>query len=279
MNTWTHLLASGGLALMALIIHAAIRNDQNTSALDVARYYTMTRERGDVNLAKQALGNDDAWLRTECRTNVSKPIATTDACVLERRALRNKILGAMNCFAYSSQMCSYLRTVTAGIVQNKTIGGTELTIGRSLTGIVPGTSINYRQLLYNAVEKAPLLFHNSYRAAQKDDFYVLHTILYTLVAFAIFGNILVHYFDTYAMSWSNRLIMRILVLGLSTLFVSFMFLINAGGAAFTVIAGIWLPAVIVLIYYEAFLDASITRPWCVLCLVCSPFLPPPLADP
>ena len=267
MNTWTHLLASGGLALMALIIHAAIRNDQNTSALDVARYYTMTRERGDVNLAKQALGNDDAWLRTECRTNVSKPIATTDACVLERRALRNKILGAMNCFAYSSQMCSYLRTVTAGIVQNKTIGGTELTIGRSLTGIVPGTSINYRQLLYNAVEKAPLLFHNSYRAAQKDDFYVLHTILYTLVAFAIFGNILVHYFDTYAMSWSNRLIMRILVLGLSTLFVSFMFLINAGGAAFTVIAGIWLPAVIVLIYYEAFLDASITRPWCVLCRV------------
>jgi hypothetical protein len=25
--------------------------------------------------------------------------------------------------------------------------------------------------------------------------------------------------------------------------------------------GIWLPSLIVLLYYEAFLDATITRPW------------------
>lgn len=263
MNTWTHLLATTALALMAVIIHIMIRNDANVRPLDTARYYTMVRERGDVGTAKQLVANEDSWLSAGCRPNVSKALPTTDPCVEERRALRNRILAAMNCFTYSSQVCSYLRNITAGIIQNRTISGTVYATGRSLVGTVPSQgALTYRQLLYNAIEQAPLLFHNSYRAAQADDSYVLRTVLYNFVATAIFGNLLVHYLDQYHMTWGKRLAMRILVFALTTFLVSFFFLLSGMGSFFTAGVGIWLPSLVVLLYYEAFLDATITRPWC-----------------
>lgn len=264
MNTWTHLLATTALALLAVIIHAMIRNDANVRPLDTARYFTMVRERGDITAAKQLVSNDDTWLSPACRSNVSKALPTTDPCIDERRALRNKILAAMNCFTYSSQVCSYLRNITAGIIQNRTISGTVTAVGRSLVGTVPNQgSLTYRQLLYNAIEQAPYLFHNSYRAAQSDDSYVLRTVLYLLVVFAILGNIWVHFIDQYHMRWGSRLIMRIVVFSLSTFVVPFFFLLGGMGSFFTAGVGVWLPGLVVLLYYEAFLDASITRPWCV----------------
>ena len=262
MNTWTHLFAAGGLALMALIIHVSIRNNDNIRLLDTARYYTMVRERGDVSGAKSLVSSEDAWLSLACRLNVSKALPTSDACIDERRVLRNKILAAMNCLTYSSQVCSYLRTITAGIIQNKTIAGTTYAVGRTLLGTVPNLgTLTYRQLLYNAIENAPYLFHNAYRAAQYDDSYVLRTILYNTVVFAILANILVHILDTWEMSWGQRLFMRVLTFSLSTIVLMFLFLINNAGSSLTALLGIWAPSVVVLLYYEAFLDQSVTRPW------------------
>jgi hypothetical protein len=263
MNTWTQLLATTALALLAIIIHGLMRNDANVRPLDTARYYTMVREKGDVSTAKMLVSSDEGWLSMGCRIqNVSKALPTTDACVEERRALRNKILAAMNCFSYSSQVCSYLRNITAGIIQNRTLGGTVTAIGKVLTGPIPNQGgLTHRQLLYNAIEQAPLLFHNSYRAAQSEDFYVLRTALYTLVVFAILGNIVVHYLDQFEMTWGRRLTMRIVFFALSTFLVPFIFLLGGMGSFFTVGLGIWLPGLVVLLYYEAFLDASITRPW------------------
>jgi len=262
MNSWTHLFAAAGLALMAMIMHISIRNNDNVRPLDTARYYTMVRERGDVSAAKSLVNSEDGWLSLACRPSVNKTLPTSDACIDERRGLRNKLLAAMNCVAYSSQLCSYLRTITAGIIQNKTYAGTTYAVGRSLLGTVPSMgALTYRQLLYNALDNAPLLFHNSYRAAQTDDSFVLRTILYNTVVFAILANILVHVFDTYEMSWGKRLFMRITVFSLSTVLLMFLFLINNAGSSLTVILGIWAPAVLVLLYYEAFLDQSIARPW------------------
>jgi hypothetical protein len=262
MNTWTHLFAASGLALMALIMHTSIRNNDNIRPLDTVRYYTMVRERGDVNGAKSLVSSEDAWLSLACRPGVNKTLPTSDACIDERRTLRNKILGAMNCLTYSSQVCSYLRTITAGIIQNKTISGTTYAVGRTLTGTVPNMgTLTYRQLLYNAIENAPLLFHNAYRAAQSEDSFVLRTILYNTVVFSILANILVHMIDTREMAWGSRLIMRILVFSLSTVLLMFLFLVNNAGSSMTAILGIWAPSFVVLLYYEAFLDQSIARPW------------------
>ena len=79
--------------------------------------------------------------------------------------------------------------------------------------------------------------------------------------FAILGNIVVHYLDQFEMTWGRRLTMRIVFFALSTFLVPFIFLLGGMGSFFTVGLGIWLPGLVVLLYYEAFLDASITRPW------------------
>jgi len=264
MNTWTHIIGISGLALMALIMHIYIRDDVNVKHLDVARFYTMERVRGDVGSAKQLLANEDTWLSSGCRSPVNQSLATSNACVDERRALRNKILAAMNCFTYSSQVCSYLRNITSGIIQNRTYGATTNAIGRSFVGTVPNMgSLTYRQLLYNAVTNAPYLFHNSYRAAQSENFYVLRSILYGLIVYVVLANILVHAFDHWQtkVEWTRRLLIRILVFSLGTVLPASLFFIGGPGSAFTVLVGIWLPSLIVLLYYEAFLDATITRPW------------------
>lgn len=262
MNAWTHLFAATGLALMALIIHISIRNNDNVRPLDTARYYTMVREKGDVGTAKALVSSEDTWLSLACRASLNKTVGTTDTCIDERKALRSKILTAMNCFTYSSQVCSYLRNITAGVIQPKVYAGTNYLVGKSLAGTVPNMgTLTYRQLLYNAIDNAPLLFHNSYRAAQYDDSFVLRTILYNTVVFAILANLVVHMFDTSDMSWGKRLFVRISVFSLSTVLLMFLFLINNAGSSLTVLLGIWAPSMVVLLYYEAFLDQSIARPW------------------
>jgi hypothetical protein len=262
-NTWTHIFAALALALMALIIHISIRNDANVRLLDTARYYTMTREKGDVNGALLLLDSEQSWLSQGCRAAVNQ--TTSNACITERTALRNAILDRMKCFSYSSQVCSFLRNITSALVQTRAYGGTNFFIGRAL--VSPPASmgtITFREIFRNAISNAPYLFHNSYRTVQSDDFYVLRTILYSLVVFSILGNLLVHYFDqNQNMTWSRRLLLRILLFSLTTLLIMVAFLINNSGSVLTVLLGIWAPALVILLYYEAFLDASITRPWYV----------------
>jgi hypothetical protein len=261
LNTWSHIIITFSLALMILLVNISIRNDTNTRPLDTARYYTMVRERGDVAGARALLDSETGWLSSACRAAQNKTLLT-DSCVAERKTLRDTILSKMNCFTYSSQVCSYLRNLTAGLIQTRTYGGTTYYVGKSLAGNVPGyTALTYRQLLQGAVDNAPYLFHNAYRAAQSDDFYVLRTVLYGLIIYTIFANLIVHAIDEYHMSWSYRLTTRILVFCLVTFVPTIAFLAGGMAASLTVLLGIWAPAVVILLYYEAFLDATITRPW------------------
>lgn len=264
-NIWSQLTACFGLSIMALIIHVLVHNDGNVGKLDFARYYTMTRDKGDSGGARYLLESEQGWLKEACRVNLSKAFSAVgagDECIQLRIALRNGILDKMKCLSYNSQSCAYLRTITAGIIQNKTISGTITVVGRSLVGTVPGQgSLTYRQLLLNAVDNAQLLFHNSYRAAQDNDYFVFRTILYNLVVFTIFANMVVHYLDTYEMSWTRRLLTRILVFSFSSLLSIFVFLSTSSGNTITTLVGIWLPALFVLVYFEAFLDHTVTRPW------------------
>ena len=261
LNTWSHVIITLSLALMILIINVAIRNDTNTKVLDTARYYTMVRERGDVSGARALLDSDASWLSLACRGALNAT-SNTDPCVVERRALRDAILTKMNCFTYSSQVCSYLRNLTSGIMQGRSYGGVTRYIGKSLVGNVPGqTSLTYRQLLQGAVDNAPYLFHNAYRAAQSDDFYVLRTVLYGLIVYSVLANLAVHVIDEYRMGWTYRLTTRIVVFTLVTFVPTIAVLAGGMAASLTVLLGIWAPAVVILLYYEAFLDATITRPW------------------
>lgn len=260
-STWSHIVAATGLTLMALIIHLTIRADTNTKALDTLRYYTLKRVSGDVSAARALVESDDKWLSLACQAAQNKT-SFSDACVVERKALRDAILTKMNCMQYNSQVCQYLRAVTAGILQTKTYGGTSYAVGRALSGTVPGQgSLTYRQLLWNTVNNAQYLFRGNFKAAQADDFYVLRTILYSLIVFVVLGNLLVHFFDQYSMTWSYRLATRVGVFVISTLLPAGLFTINATGTAFTALFWIWLPAFVVLFYFEIFLDATIKRPW------------------
>lgn len=261
MNTWTHFFAALALLLTATIIHAMIRLDTNTKALDVQRYYTMKRVVGDLDGAKAIVDDDTRWPTAACQVALNTSNGA-DACMIARRSFRDAILSRMNCFTYNSQVCMYLRNITAGIVQNRSVSGSTLYVGRSLAGVIPGqTSLTYRQVIRNAIEKAPLLFHPSYKAAQTDDFYVLRTGLYNLIIFSIFANLIVHIIDQYEMSWTWRLATRMSIFMLITLVPTCLFLIGALASFYTLIVLIWLPALVVLVYYELFLDASISRPW------------------
>lgn len=262
MNIQSHIVASLVLVVMALIIHPSIRNDTNTRALDTIRYYTMKRMPGDLSAARALVESEDKWLTLNCQAAQNKT-SFSDACVVERKALRDSILAKMNCMSYNSQLCNYLRNLTSGLIQNKTYGGTSYAVGKALSGFVPGQStLTYRQVLWNALNNAQYLFRGNFKATQADDFFVLRTILFNLIVYPVLGNLLVHYIDhQYQMSWTYRLVARIVVHSLFSIVPTALFLIGAGGATVTAIVGIWLPAFIILIYYEAFLDATITRPW------------------
>lgn len=277
-NTWSHLFAAAALAILALAVHVMMRSDGNTRALDTAKYYTLRRVPGDRTAAQAIVDDNAQWPSLACQAAVNTT-TTSDACVVSRRALRNGILSQMKCFDYNSQVCMYLRNVTSGIIQNRTYGGTTYFLGRSLLGTIPNMgTLTYRQLIRDAIGKAPLLLHNSFKAAQDNEFYVLRTVLYNLVAWTILANLAVHVLDENAWVWRTRLIMRLAVfLGLTTV-PAFVLIIGAWGSALTVFVYIFLPAVIVLVYYEAYLDASITRPWyacCSLLVLCAPDTTPP----
>jgi hypothetical protein len=64
-----------------------------------------------------------------------------------------------------------------------------------------------------------------------------------------------------------RLLVRLLVFLALTLIPTIVFLASAGGSTIVLLVGIWVPAVVILLYFEAFLDATVARPWCV------PFFP------
>ena len=265
MNKWSHFFAAFALATTALIVHFIIRNNSNVRPLDTIRFYTMVREKGDVNAAV-ALLNQVTYLDAACAkmTNMTQPSggdATILACKTARETLRTNVLLQMRCNKYSSQVCSYLQKVLTGVLRVNTVGGSTRYYGKDLTAVAPGTSLTYREVLIKAITEAPNLLHNAYWAKEDRDFVMARTILYNLIASATFANIIVHILDTlYDWSANWRLGMRVIVFGLSFL-PSCLFLIGEGGASTILFVGIILPAMVNLLYFEWFLDETIVRPW------------------
>lgn len=261
MNVQSHIVASIALTLIACIVHFTIRGDTNTKALDTVRYYTMKRVSGDVTGARALVESEDKWLSVACQAAQNKTLVS-DACVVERKTLRDGILSKMNCMSYNSQVCTFLRNLTSGLLVTRSYGGTTYYVGRSLLGTVPNQgTLTYRQILYNTLNNVQNMFRNAYKAQQADDFYMSRTILYNFIVFVVLANVLVHYFDQWPMTWTNRFLLRTLLYIGITLLPTIIFLAGYGGAALTTLLWIWTPAVVIFVYYEAFMDATIERPW------------------
>ena len=263
MNKWSHLLAAVALAVMAFVIHILVRNDSNVNKLDVVRFYSMVREKGDVSLALTYLNTQNAGMNDACArlTNLSLPDAPTVACRATRLAVRDNILNAMKCNQFSSQVCSFLQRMVGGIIAaNRTATFTWFQ-AKDLTAKVPGHDLTFRQAIQNAVQEAPNLLHNAFWAKQDTQFIVLRTTLYNLITITILANIIVHLSDAMTMwSWHWRLAMRVGYF-IASFLLSIIGVYTNGGSATIVCLLIFLPAAVSLIYFELFLDDPDMRPW------------------
>lgn len=265
MNKWSHLLAALALASLAFIIHILIRTDNNVNKLDVVRFYTLQREKGDVNTALSYLTSTYSGLTDSCArmTNLSLPDANTIACLAARKGVRDNVLNAMKCNKFSSQVCSYLQKMLSVVVSanRSSPPGFVWNQGKDLTAKVPGYDLTFRQAVYNAVQEAPNILHNAFWAKQDTNFVVLRTILYNMITITVFANIVVHVSDMMpGWSWRWRLGMRVGYFAISFL-LSIIFLFANTGSATIVIALIFAPAFVSLLYFEIFLDDPDERPW------------------
>lgn len=263
MNKWSHFLAALGLAIMAFVIHILVRNDTNVNKLDTVRLYTMVRDKGNVGTALSYLS---AWTITDdCakRTNLTVPAAgdvTIQTCNANRKTLRDNILTAMKCDTYNSQVCTLLQKIVNGIISSNTSVGANIQ-GKDLTAKVPGYDLTYKQVIYNSVQEAANTVHNAFYAKQERDWIVLRTSIYNLIALSVLANIVVHISDAMpGWSWNWRLGMRVGYFLLS-FFLSIILAFASSGSMLFLFIGIFLPAIINLLYFELFLDDSIVRPW------------------
>lgn len=264
MNKWSHFLAALGLAIMAFVIHVLVRNDTNVNKLDTVRLYTLVRDRGNVGTALSFL---TAWtISDDCarRTNLTVPSGgdplSIGTCAASRRTLRENILNAMKCDIYNSQVCTLLQRIVNGIISSNTTFGANVQ-GRDLTAKAPGYDLTFRQVIQNSVQEATNTVHNAFFARQERDWIVLRTSIYNLIALSVLANIMVHIFDAMpGWAWNWRLGMRVVVF-LVSFFVSIILAFASSGSILFLFIGIFLPAIINLLYFELFLDDSIVRPW------------------
>lgn len=266
MKQWVHLFASIALVITAIVMYSTSQNDEWARPLDRARFYTLVREKGDVASAANLLRKDD-WLPESCQLQTN----LTGDCLALRVGLRDKILDALKCTLYSSQVCSYLRVGLRSLAQNMTdrvyaANGTFTTrtvvVGKKMSGKAPNGE-TYNDILRRMVEKAPLLFHSASRAEQSDSTYMLHSVLYTLITVAILGNIVVHMLDTMTWTSSWRAVARMAGFGLLLIFSIVFVSLNTGTALF--LALILVPALVIQVYFEYLLDPTLERPWYVAC--------------
>lgn len=265
MKQWAHLIVSIALAVTTITLFAITQGSDLVKALDKARYYTLVRERGDVDAAANLL-KGETWLPESCQleTNLTAP------CQTLRTTLQTNILALMKCNLYSSQVCSYLRSGLRYLAMNTTDrvyapNGTFTTrtvvVGKKMSGKSP-TGETYGELLKRMVTQAPVLFHSASRAEQSDSSTnMLHSSLYTLIAIAILGNIMVHIADSYNPRGYTRLLWRLLgAFILCTVCIVFLVL-NSG--SYLILLLIAIPSLVILVHFEYLLDPTIERPWYV----------------
>uniref|UniRef100_A0A7S0MKH2 Uncharacterized protein n=1 Tax=Cryptomonas curvata TaxID=233186 RepID=A0A7S0MKH2_9CRYP len=262
MKQWAHLIAAMAMMITAIVLYATNQNNDTVRPLDRARFYTLVRDKGDMSSAANLLKSND-WLPEACQLETN----LTQDCLLRRTTLRDKILDYMKCTVYSSQACTYLRLGLKALAQNTTdrlyaANGTYTTrtmaVGKKLYGKAPNGE-TYNDILRRMVEKAPLLFHSASRADQSDSYYMLHSVLYTLITVSIGGNLLVHILDTLSLPGMARAWARMSSFALTTLF-GIIFVAQNPGIFFFVLA-ILVPAFVALVYFEYLLDPTLERPW------------------
>jgi len=265
MKEYAHLIAAAILCGFSISILIATQTLDTVKPLDIARLYTKKWVKPDISSALHEVRHDSTFLDNDARCIAMTNLSTDPVCLDDRQDKRDAILKYMQCTEYGSQLCSYLRLILQALAQTSTterVGNASSAFkvfGANLKTTVTPAGETYRQMLYRAIEQAPLLFHGAYLAEESDNTIVLRSSLYTFVALAIFGNILVHVIDTVDKSMYVRSATRAVMFFL-VIFPAFVFWALHTGSAliFWLIFGTGL---VNLLYFEAFLDPTIVRPW------------------
>jgi hypothetical protein len=261
MKEFGHLIVALFLAAISLSLLGITHTNDNVKPLDFARFYTMRWERAQVDAARLHLGVSDRCLSV---TNLS----SDPECLAQRVGTRDDLLLHVRCDKYRSQTCAYLQRTLRALARTSTterVNPANATSPFKVVGLnlkdkpANGGDRTYLQLLEQALDDAPKLFHGAYRAEQSDKTLVLRSALYNLITMAILGNLVVHLLDSYNISPYMRLWVR----GLSFVVVfltAFVFLcIHTGNAL--VLSLILVTAFVSLVHFELFLNETIVRPW------------------
>jgi len=275
MKEYAHGLVALALAVMTITVTIITHENANVRSLDFARFYKMKWVNGDTDKALSYIRDPTRWVKQECLAMTNLTAVGSADCLAQRTSVRDGILTEMKCVEYNSQMCSYLRRVLQALVYTST---KERTIpanptspfkqfGLNLKTLTPdGGDQTYAKALENAVANAPRIFHGNYRAEQSNDTLVLRSALYTLITFAILGNLAVHITDSY--DYGNRPWNRTWIrsLGLVLILVAAIVFTGIHRGNAMVLSSIIISASVTLAYFEVFLDGTIVRPWYALLL-------------
>jgi len=253
MKEYTHLILATGLLILTFIIQILTQQDSYTKRSDVVKLYTLERHKGDPTAAANLITSPGSWLTDSCANLTT--FASDATCRAARISLTSKILSAVECDVYkSSPTCAYLIKVLSSISSSTNASATSIT-GKSV--------LNQQATLSSAVLNAPLLFHNSYKATQKDSNWVVRSTLYTLIAVAIFSNLSGHILEQLIFSTKNdsNFMLRVsrwvimcipLFFGVATSFTY--------GQAANIMLLILIPPLVILLWYELMLP-KVSRPW------------------
>lgn len=249
---------------MSFILFIMTRNNDNTRPLDVARFYTMQRAKGDTDAALRYIQDPKLWPSEPCQalTNLS----TDAACMKVRVDIRDNILHHMKCTQFESQACSYLRLTLRALARNSTVRSVPsnplsplLVVGVNLQLKAPNGE-SFGQIFQNIIKDAPKLLHGGVKAVQSDDTLILRSMLYNLITMSILANLITHIADTWVTQdgWTRAIVRSL------TFFIVFatslLFLIMNQGAVMVLLV-ITAASLVTLVYFEMFLDRTIVRPW------------------
>lgn len=265
MKEYAHLLAALALTTLSISVLIVTQSQDNARPLDTARMYTKRWIKPDITSALHEVRHDSTFLDNDARCMALTNLSTDAVCLDDRQDKRDAILKYMQCTEYGSQMCSYLRLVLQALAWTSTterVGNASSAFkvfGANLKTTATPAGETYRQMLYRAIEQAPMLFHGAFQAEESDGTIVLRSSLYTFVALAILANILVHIVDAVDKNMYVRVATRA-VMVILVFFPAFVFFAMHTGTAmvFWLIFGAGL---LNLLYFEAFLDPTIVRPW------------------
>jgi hypothetical protein len=265
MKEWAHLITASGLALMSTILFIMTQNNENTRPLDVARFYTMKRAKGDTDAALNYVKDQKLWPSEQCQAMMN--LSTDAACLKARVDIRDNILHHMKCTQFGSQACSYLRLTLRALARNSTVRSIPgnplsplLVVGTNLKLKAPNGE-SFGQIFENIINDAPKLLHGGVKAVQSDNTLILRSILYNLITMSILANLITHVADKWMVKQDGWVRAAVRSLTFALVFgISLIFLYWHKGAAMVLLV-IAAASLVTLVYFEMFLDKTIIRPW------------------